>query len=325
MSPEGEPATAVKNLVKGLPSPPRSQRTSRFQGEDRAVALSELPEADRDRVRAVYAALSELDRRMRAGVDVREALVAFDVERVLQLARSLGHAEREPSEPVRHALHDVRGGALSSLTLMASRQLSRPDSNGARALRILAADHLKVMRNALLELDDERRAADRAHRVHLVDRLAATLERVASDRAQVHVECSFRGGVTTSCMELGALDRAALNVANNAVRHAASDTVDVWLAPIDGQTPSDLRIVVANMVEQAQARTLDSHFGGDLSRLFLEHFSTTGSGDGLNICAEFVSAAYGLPRLDDSTRLGLVGARIAGDRFVAWLHWPAVA
>lgn len=315
---------SLQQLGKVIPRPPRSQRASRYLGDDRAVPLSAMSETDRVGARALYAAITALDRRLGEGAGVADALASFDVDRVLEIARSLGRSDSAPPSDLRRALHDVRGGALASLTLVASQQTRRPDATGERSLRILAADHLKVMRNALLELDDEKRAADRVPCVHYVERLVATLERVASDNAHVRVHCEFSGGITTSCMELGALDRAALNVVNNAVRHATSDTVSAWLAPVEGESSGDLRIVVANAIHAAHADVLSGRFGDDLSRLFTERFTTTGSGDGLGICAELVAAAYGHARIDDAARLGLVGARVVGGEFVAWLHWPIV-
>jgi hypothetical protein len=322
MSLEVAPAALWRQLATLLPETPRSARVTRYMGDDHAVRLSEMSETDRSGVVSLYASIAGLERSLREDAPLTSALAAFDVDGVTELARSLGRQEN--GERLRQALHDVRGGALSSLTLTSKLAMVRPDPARVRSLRILAADHLKVMRNAVLELDDAQRDADRTPRSHSVGRLIATLERVASDHARVLVDSQFQGAITTSCMELGALDRAALNVVNNAVRHSASGTVHVWLAPVEGPPPNDLRLAVANTVEEEHGRALEERFGDELSRLFLEGFSTTGSGAGLGICAEFVSSAYGLARVADATQAGLLGARLLEGTFVAWLHWPAV-
>jgi signal transduction histidine kinase len=128
-----------------------------------------------------------------------------------------------------------------------------------------------------------------------------------------------------SCVELGALDRAVLNVINNAVRHSAGKEVQVLLAPAGSEPGSDLRVCVANEVEDVDARALRGRFGDELTRIFVEPFTTTGSGDGLKICLDFVASAYGLVRGEDAVRAGLVGVTIESGWFFAWLCWPAIA
>jgi hypothetical protein len=128
-----------------------------------------------------------------------------------------------------------------------------------------------------------------------------------------------------SCVELGALDRAALNLLNNAARETAGARVDVALVPASADEHADLRIVVSNRIAPEKGRALAERFGADPGRLFVERYTTTRSGDGLAICADFVSAAYGLSRAEDAVRAGLIGATVEDGFFFAWLHWPAVA
>jgi signal transduction histidine kinase len=297
-------------------------------------------EPDRVGVRALYAMLSDLDATLRgepAAADSPASAGAladgFDLDRALAFARGLGVSSRGADVPladdVRQTIHDLRGGALTSLLIEVSRARMRRGTGGARALKILTSDHLKVMRNAVLELDDARRTADLAPNPHPVERLAETLTRVTGDGAhgpvRVDVRCSFEGSITMSCVELGALDRAALNLVNNAVRHTASGGVNVALVPSSVDPRPDLCVCVVNAIDAGHAAALRSRFGDDLGAMFLESFSTTGSGDGLKICVDFVSAAYGLVRREEVVRSGLVGAVVDEGWFVAWLHWPSVA
>jgi signal transduction histidine kinase len=329
----------LERLVRPLDAPRRSQRALRYRGDDRAVPLSALVETDRAAVKALYALLTDLGSQLNAihatsgPTDESHAAQgvakAFDLDRAFQVAHAIGVGGEPYLEEVRHTLHDVRGGALTSLLLEIQRTRVRPGERSLRALRTLTADHLKVMRNALLELDDVKRTADLAPVEHSIERLAETIERVSGEgsRGSVRVDehRSFLGGITMSCVELGALDRAVLNLLNNAVRHSASDEVKVALVPASSEPGSDLRVFVANAVEEGHAAALHARFGDDLSRIFVESYSTTGSGDGLKICLEFVASAYGLVRGDDAVEERLVGAVLEDGWFIAWLHWPAVA
>jgi len=310
--------------------PPQSARALRYRGDDRAVPLSAMTERDRTGVVSLYAILGELDAALRASeIDTPEVASAiadgFDVDSALAFARALG-TDGNLAPDVRQTIHDVRGGALTSLLLEIQRARRRKATGGLRALRILTSDHLKVMRNAVLELDDVRRTADLRPTPHAIDRLHDTLLRVTGDGpkglVEVDVRCSFTGIITMSCVELGALDRASLNLVNNAVRHATSGRVEIALLPAGN---GDLRICVANRIDAAHASVLRERFGDSLDRMFLETFSTSGSGEGTKICLDFVSAAYGIVRREEVVASQVVGAFVEDGWFVAWMHWPAVA
>jgi signal transduction histidine kinase len=321
---------SLGRFVKIVAAPPASARALRYRGDDHAVPLSAMNDSDSAGVRGLYAILNQLDATLRASEDgtpeVASAIAdAFDIDTALAFARTLG-ASAGLAYDVRQSLHDVRGGALTSLILEIQRARRRKATGGVRALRILTSDHLKVMRNAVLELDDVRRTADLMPTPHAIDRLQDTLMRVTGDGSkgliEVDVQCSFSGIITMSCVELGALDRAALNLVNNAIRHASSGSVEIALLRADN---GDLRICVANAIDPAHAAVLQARFGDSLDRMFLETFSTSGSGDGMKICVDFVSAAYGLVPREEVVTSHVVGAFIDDGWFVAWMHWPAVA
>lgn len=191
-------------------------------------------------------------------------------------------------------------------------------------MRCLAADHAKVMRNLLLGLDDDRRAQDLALSAHPLERLVETFRGLASERAHFALHVAHAGSVTSSCMEMGSLERVALNVANNALRHAAASPAHAWFLPAQDDPLSDLRCIVANVLDAGTLNSLRDQFGEDLGRLFFERYSTTGSGDGLHIAGDLVASAYGIVGAALAVRESLVGARILDGQFVAWFHWPAV-
>lgn len=309
----------VDRWTAPLAEPPPSARSARYRGDDRAVPLEALPTEDAVAIRELYAMLLAFAEAL--AIEPTAAIAAFPLDRAFETSRMLGRSNGL-STPVRHALHDVRGGALTSFVVELQRARRRPDAARPRALHILAADRLKMMRNALLGLDDEKRERDLVPCLHAVDRLVESLTRVRTEDVSVRVECRFHGAITASCLELGALDRAALNLVNNATRHARDEDVHVTLGPT---AAGDLRIVVANAVAPAQTELLAARYGEELGELFLEPFSTTGSGDGLKICVDFVAAAYGLAAPREAVSLSLVGARLVEGSFVAWLHWPSIA
>ncbi|MBS2014205.1 MAG: HAMP domain-containing histidine kinase [Deltaproteobacteria bacterium] len=304
---------------EGLPEPPASVRSARYRGDDQAVELAGFATEDAEGIRELYALLLAFDGKLAAAPS--EAIATLDVDRILAVTRGLGRTADMPT-PMRHAVHDIRGSALTSLVVEVQRVRRGRAPEDPRALHILTADHLKVMRNAILGLDDEKRDRDLVPSSHSVERLVESLKRARGETTTVSVDCTFKGAITSSCLELGALDRAVLNLVNNALRHSTEGEVCVSLDPT---ITGDVRIVVANRIDPAHERVLSERFGASLGDLFLETFSTTGSGDGLRICVDFAAAAYGLARSREAVALGIVGARIVEGWFVAWVHWPSVA
>ena len=312
-------------LFAGIaPPPPRTLRASRYQGEDHAIPLAAMTADDATTVRNLYASVFALrDALQRGDGDVPFARRAFEAD-AIERARWLGRGARYEDEQTRQAVHDVRGGALTSLSLLLHQHWKKPGTVSVQSLATLAVDQLKIMRNAVADLDPGQRRADMASKPHSIERLVATLEGIAGETVGVDLYSSFHGVISMSCMEIGTLDRAVLNVANNALEHALRGPVRIWLSPASPAAKPDLRVVVANSVDGGHAAALTTRFGADLSRLFVERFTTTGSGEGMRVCAQLVAGAYGVRDAEAAVATGLVGARIVGTEFVAWLHWPAV-
>ena len=65
--------------------------------------------------------------------------------------------------------------------------------------------------------------------------------------------------------------------------------------------------------------------GRPLRELFRPGVSSTGSGLGMTVAADFVTNAYGLTDRETALDNRYLGAKLLTDRrFVAWFHWPIV-
>jgi len=87
-------------------------------------------------------------------------------------------------------------------------------------------NQLKIMRNALADIDPERRRADEGRKTHSVELMLEKWQnslfyRAASGPVRLQIECSYRGAVSESCLEYSTLERALYNFLNNAARNAA--------------------------------------------------------------------------------------------------------
>jgi signal transduction histidine kinase len=93
--------------------------------------------------------------------------------------------------------------------------------------------------------------------------------------------------------------------------------------PIRPDQETDLRIVVTNRVDPGQKERIAEDLGDEVSRVFQGGYTTGGTGLGLRICADVVCDGYSLSSVQSALERGYLGARVMGDHFVAWFHWPA--
>ncbi|MBN9122327.1 MAG: ATP-binding protein, partial [Planctomycetes bacterium] len=63
--------------------------------------------------------------------------------------------------------------------------------------------------------------------------------------------------------------------------------------------------------------------GPDLVRLYEGGVTRGGNGVGLASCADFVAAAFGVTA-SEAVAEGYLGARVDGNEYHAWFHWPAL-
>ena len=105
----------------------------------------------------------------------------------------------------------------------------------------LTRDHLKIMRNALEDVDTVARERDRTARDHgarlLFEKWSSALHRLPGDRsARVEVDSTYEGPVSRRCLEFSALDRVLYNLMNNAVRFTANGVVTLYLRESGAET-----------------------------------------------------------------------------------------
>ena len=97
--------------------------------------------------------------------------------------------------------------------------------------------------------------------------------------------------------------------------------MDILLLP--GDPHGQLRFVISNQISPEDTARLSELTGNDLMALFRAGVSSTGSGLGLGIVAEFVQQAFGLGNSDQAVNERYVGAQIHEGWFYVWFHWPA--
>lgn len=329
----------VEELAKALPAPVGlSAREVRYRGEEDGIPLAMLRPQDVAAVRVIYDELGKILDALRPAAlgsaedgseRVRALLGQPEWDRAVEAARWLGEGLGSGADlAVRKALHDVRGGSFQGLFIhldLIEAGLEEP-GDGERAF-ILARDHRKMMRNALIDLDEAGYDVDLAPRPHRVALLQEKWDDVAyqigEHQARVTLEAGFDGSVSERCMEFAALDRVLYNLVNNAARFAADQRVRVAVLPEDHGGETHLRFVVANAVSEGQQAALDEAFGADLSKVFGSGFTTGGHGVGLRIVADVVAHGYGIAP-SEAIATGHLGARLVDGHYVAWFFWPAV-
>ncbi len=309
-------------------------RKRRYLGDDLCLPLPDFTRADQERIRALYVFLEEMFGLLRGfdGDEVAPAKLAEAAEfigrqdlraifREVQAFGTESHQAR-PSELMAKTIHDVRGGGL---TLLLNRlqfaQLRKVDAEAVRSLFFLTRDHLKIMRNALLELDDAKRAEDLEPKLHGIDFIVAKWKgaMLGTEDRQIRlaVDSQFEGNISECCVEFGALDRILYNLMNNACRHTPADEIRLSILPLPQER--DLRFVLANPVRPEDESRLAAQ---DMAELFKPGVSSTGSGFGMTVAADFVANAYGLGSRDTAVRKAYLGAKMVEGEFTAWFHWP---
>ncbi len=330
-------------LARTRPGALANHRDQRFRGEALHASLASFTDPDVVAVRTLYDWLGALESashvvegdRASACAAVDALLTASPVSPHVHAMQEFGRSiTRDRNSHLAKVIHDVRGGALTSL-LMHLRQCEvrgvAPED--LLSLFVRVRDHRKILRGTLTDLDADRRARDTELRQHdvrlLVEKWSdatVLVDRGGVTRAvTVRLDAHFDGGVSESCVEFSALDRVLYNVLNNATRHAADDGVHAVLTATPDDAPAHLHVAVANRVSDGDVRALRARFGDDLGALFFGGYSATGSGLGLRICADMVGNAYGLDDPEEAVDGGYLGALLEGDVFGVWFHWPLVA
>lgn len=338
-APVGHAPNALQQRLRAhLPDQVRNHRSARYRGDSMAASLGRLSAADQERIRLLYAYAKRIHTSwlaMRSAPDwavLRQQVTALLSPPLSDAARDLGRDTMAKAVPgadslaLGKALHDLRGGALTSLQLCA--QMAAWETNPAhlQSAAYLARDQAKVMRNALPDLDPEVRRADEAEKPHdmqtVVDKWRCfRFEDIRQRPGTVDVACDYDGLLASCCLEASAVDRIVYNYVNNAIRFAAAPTIQLDIAGVDAHT---VRWTVANPIAPDQADWLKAKTGGDLTHLFRGGLTRGGQGLGLSNCADFVAAAFGLPDIDSALDGRYLGAAVEDGWYIAWAHWPSL-
>ena len=275
---------------------------------------------------------------------VRRWTLQHDLDVLFRNVRELGRASRErtTSEELSKAMHDVRGGALNALLgrLQLHERLPHEESQ-LRTLFVLTRDHLKIMRNAITGLDESRRRADTKPKSHSIKLMVEKWhDSIVGPKWQerpvrMAVDCRYEGALTECCLESAAVDRIFYNLANNASRHAVGGQIAMAIFPVSQPPTECLRFVLSNEVGEEDAAFLrafnrpengansaDKGRGLSLLGLFEPEMSSTGSGFGLTVVADFVAGAFGLRDRTEALHERYVGALLDDTTFRVWFHWP---
>ncbi|MEM9463124.1 MAG: hypothetical protein AAGF11_53775 [Myxococcota bacterium] len=304
------------------------------------MRADELCEGDAERLQRVYRFLLQVCDYLRprlqdeGAVDGLIALMRqHGFDRVHEDVGTLGRGlrRRQATPRLLKAYHDLRGGSMLALLMhleMVQMELASPQD--LTRIHILSRDQLKIMRNAVSDLDQVRRDADlqdKDHSIALIRQKWSDVGyRLSGREVTVELDCEFEGVVASCCMEFSTLDRVVYNLVNNAAQYAVDKHVRLSALPIDevgDQETTLLRIVVLNRIEQEHRQALSVKFGDDLGAIFQGGFTTGGQGLGLRICGDLVTHGFSLPSIPYAVDHGYLGARLIEDWFVVWFHWPA--
>jgi signal transduction histidine kinase len=327
-----KPTASELSLDEPLPN----SRRERYTGGGLSVSLEGFEESNRTVVVRLYDFVTEVEQRLKRPVleaegpvdALREVLETLAWREVGQQAQTLSSTkETDPKlDALSRAIHDIRGGAWTALWgLFQFIDAVGPSGSTAREAFWLARDHGKMMRNAVSDLDPERTRRDRAAKLHSIELLVEKWRASRTEgehRFEVDVHCEYEGAIAERCLEFAALDRVLYNLLNNARRHSAEDCAELWMLPSPPEEPRDVRFMVRNPIEPSDRERLNEF--DDLGELFSPEVSSTGSGLGLSIAAEFVANAYGLETPDDAVEQGHVGVQREDERLGVWVHWPIV-
>lgn len=253
----------------------------------------------------------------------------FGSDELLMSVQTIGaatYAVQTPSPVVRKVIHDIRGGALSVLVGLATflKVIPAVDEETIHQAVTMAHDHAKLMRNALEDIDPLVRAADESTKIHpisgFVNKWRNLSFEIANKPVVVHVTCTFEGNITSRCLETSAIDRILYNYINNAARFTTDNQVSLFIFPLGSRL---VRWVVQNTISPQQKLWLQENVGDNLGRLFEGGITRDGHGLGLSSCADFVAASFGTETIQKAIEQHYLGAKIIGDQYYAWFHWPA--
>jgi hypothetical protein len=308
----------------------------RYTADDERRSLSDFAEPDQASLSQVYQLLLELFLALRphyletarASRTIGYYVTSGKGDSAISAMQRFGAATLQSGQAagMARAIHDLRGGAFQTLSFRLEIFDLMPEKRDVQTIFFLTRDHLKIMRNAVCDLDVERFNEDHSKKNHnaqlLVEKWSQTEFLLAEKLAQVRLHCHYTGSLCESCLEFSTLDRIIYNLMNNAARYAADGAIHFFMLPMPPEAPETVRFVFCNAVEPAHRQVLLETFGDDLSEIFRGGFTTDGHGLGMRICADFCSQAFGLSNFETAKEGAYFGSRWIEDQFAVWFHWP---
>jgi signal transduction histidine kinase len=308
----------------------------RFTAENERRLLADFTSLDQSLLRRAYGVLLGLFEEFKGHYteaarsrNVIQNFVSTGESRLLVSTMQqfgLSTAESNRADAMERVIHDLRGGAFQALACRLDLFNAGIESRGLQSLFFLVRDHLKMMRNAVSDLDVERFILDTSPQNHdaqlLVEKWSHVEFHGAGTPVQVVLNSRYTGTLCESCLEFSTLDRIIYNLMNNAAKYTDNGIVHFYILPVPEITPASVRFVFCNSVDSAHRELLREKFGDSLSDIFWGGFTTGGHGLGLRICADFCGQAYGLSDFPTARESGYFGAEWIRDQFTAWFHWP---
>lgn len=312
------------------------RRADRFDGGGFSIYLSDFVQEDVERIQTVYDEVNAVYLKWLESHPepdwqaVKQILLSFNDSRLINNIQLVGEATRQRSginDLMRSVIHDIRGGGVSGFLGFIQLLQDNPDKEVyLRKAVFLARDHAKMMRNALPDLDPQRREEDESESAHFIDDFIAKLSRfhgrMYGRDVNVEIHCEFKGAISNRCLETSAIDRILYNILNNAARFTADGAVDIYVFPLNDAI---VRWVVVNAIDPAHQTWLAENAGADMGALFDGGLTRGGQGIGLANCAEFISSCFGVHPADKAVQKGYIGAKADDERFFCWFHWPSAS
>ncbi|MFW6215882.1 MAG: sensor histidine kinase [Alkalispirochaetaceae bacterium] len=319
-----------------LPGPDRviRYRQERYIGEENALTLAGFNEQDRELATRLYSLLKQGLNTVQTGIERDDPVHALKRLEELGWKSTIrafsDHFGRElipgvPRQLARQIFHDMRGSALSIATGRVDLGILKGnDAELSDLYSIFYAirDHLKILRNCVVDLDPPRRERDLQQDRHSAALLREKWQEFVSPELQIEYLSDFDGDISSCCLEFSSLERVLYNLINNAAKHTADNTIRFFVTTLEDDHPENAKFAVANKIKPEELETLESRFHGTYQRLFDGGFTIGGSGVGLSVVAQIVSNAYGLEHPSDAAEAGYVGAAVEEGEFIAWAHWP---
>lgn len=169
----------ITDILALAPLTLKNRRRGRYLGDDFCLPVSAFAAADQERLRELYDFLEEAFRLVSRAHDfdaatvrrVSEWIAQQDLSARIKEVQAFG-SESCAAQPSELMGQDRARSARRLSFLLNHLQFAQKqplEETSLRALFFLTRDHLKIMRNALLELDDAKRTEDLLPKLHGID------------------------------------------------------------------------------------------------------------------------------------------------------------